>query len=90
MRRVALKAGKRDSVSSVARRYRVSAQQVAHWNGVTAGSAFRPGQPIVVYVVQRAPAAKATKSATSTRSAKATKTRAATPVRKSTRKVARK
>jgi membrane-bound lytic murein transglycosylase D len=83
MRRVALKAGRRDSVNSVARRYRVSAQQVAHWNGVTAGSSFRPGQPIVVYVAQKAPTrtAKATKS---------TKTRSAAPARKSIRKAARK
>ena len=87
MRRVALKAGKRDSVSSVARRYRVSAQQVAHWNGVTAGSSFRPGQPIIVYVVQRATTAKSTKSA---KSAKSTKARAAAPMRKAVRKAARK
>ncbi len=87
MRRVALKAGKRDSVSSVARRYRVSAQQVAHWNGVTAGSSFRPGQPIIVYVVQRATSAKSTKSA---KSAKSTKARAAAPMRKAVRKAARK
>ncbi len=87
MRRVALKAGKRDSVSSVARRYRVSPQQVAHWNGVTAGSSFRPGQPIIVYVVQRTTSAKSTKSA---KSAKSTKVRAAAPVRKTTRKAARK
>jgi membrane-bound lytic murein transglycosylase D len=87
MRRVALKAGKRDSVSSVARRYRVSAQQVAQWNGVTAGSSFRPGQPIVVYVVQRTPAAKSVKS---TKSAKAAKTRSAAAAHKTTPKAARK
>lgn len=52
-RRVALKAGRRDSVVSVARRYRVSAAQVAHWNGVSAGSSFRPGQSIIVYVAHR-------------------------------------
>jgi len=90
MRRVALKAGKRDSVSSVARRYRVSAQQVAHWNGVTAGSSFRPGQPIIVYVVQRATTAKSTKSTKSAKSAKSTKARAAAPMRKAVRKAARK
>lgn len=53
LRRVALKAGKRDSVASVARRYRVSAAQVAQWNGVGAGSRFRPGQSIIVYVAQK-------------------------------------
>jgi membrane-bound lytic murein transglycosylase D len=54
LRRVALKAGRKDSVASVARRYRVSAVQVAHWNGVSAGSSFRPGQAIIVYVAQKA------------------------------------
>ena len=61
LRRVALKAGKRDSVSSVARRYRVSASQVAQWNGVSAGTRFRPGQAIIVYVAHKP--AKAAKSA---------------------------
>ena len=64
LRRVALKAGKRDSVASVARRYRVSAAQVAQWNGVGAGSSFRPGQSIIVYVAHKAAPAKSTHSAT--------------------------
>jgi membrane-bound lytic murein transglycosylase D len=45
-----LKAGKRDTVASIAKRYRVSAQQVAQWNKVSAGSSFKRGQTIVVYV----------------------------------------
>jgi membrane-bound lytic murein transglycosylase D len=49
-RRVALKAGKRDTVSSIARRYRVPSAQVAQWNSVSAGASFKPGQTIVVYV----------------------------------------
>jgi membrane-bound lytic murein transglycosylase D len=60
MRRLALKAGRADSVASVARRYRVSAVQVAHWNGVVASARFKPGQKIVVFVPARA---KATRSA---------------------------
>ncbi len=62
LRRVALKAGKRDSVASVAKRYRVSASQVAQWNGVGAGSHFRPGQAIIVYVAQKSAAKAAPKS----------------------------
>ncbi|WP_293431019.1 transglycosylase SLT domain-containing protein [Piscinibacter sp.] len=62
LRRVSLKAGKRDSVASVAKRYRVSAAQVAQWNGVSAGSSFRPGQAIVVYVAHRPAKAAAAKS----------------------------
>ena len=50
LKRMTLKAGKRDSVASIAKRYRVRAQQVAQWNKVSAGSSFKRGQTIVVYV----------------------------------------
>ena len=50
LRKVSLRAGRRDSVASVARRYRVSAAQVAQWNGVGAGASFPPGQNLVVYL----------------------------------------
>ncbi|HJV63564.1 MAG TPA: transglycosylase SLT domain-containing protein [Albitalea sp.] len=53
MRRVALRAGKRDSVASVARRYRVGAAQVAQWNRVDASARFKPGQTIVVFLPNR-------------------------------------
>ena len=49
-----LKAGRKDSVASVARRYRVSALQVAEWNHVSAAAAFKPGQRIVVFVASKA------------------------------------
>jgi membrane-bound lytic murein transglycosylase D len=51
-RKVSLRAGKRDSVASVARRYRVGRDQVAQWNGVAPSAKFAPGQSIVVYVKQ--------------------------------------
>ena len=48
--RLTLKAGKKgDSVAAVAKRYRVSAAQVAQWNTVAPGASFAPGQTIVVY-----------------------------------------
>jgi len=50
LRRLALKAGRRDSVASVARRYHVSEAQVAQWNDVAANASFKPGQTVVVYV----------------------------------------
>ena len=56
LRRVSLKAGHRDSVVSIAKRYRVSATQVAQWNEVGAGARFRPGQTIVVFVSARSTA----------------------------------
>jgi membrane-bound lytic murein transglycosylase D len=49
LRKTSLKAGKKDSVASVAKRYRVSPAQVAEWNNVSPGASFAPGQTIVVY-----------------------------------------
>ena len=69
LRKVSLRAGKRDNVESVARRYRVSAAQVAQWNSIGASARFAPGQSIVVYVAQKS--GKGTISSTSTRTAKA-------------------
>ncbi len=54
LRKMSLKAGRKDSVASVAKRYRVSANQVAQWNGVAAGASFRPGQSILVFVAAKA------------------------------------
>jgi len=50
LRKTSLRAGKHDSVASVAKRYRVSTAQVAQWNGVAPSAAFKPGQTIVVFV----------------------------------------
>jgi membrane-bound lytic murein transglycosylase D len=51
LRRVALKVGKRgDSIAAVAKRYAVSAQQVAQWNNLSAGARLAPGSTVVVYV----------------------------------------
>ena len=40
-------------MASVAKRYRVSASQVAQWNKVSTGARFAQGQKIVVYVPAR-------------------------------------
>jgi len=52
LRKVSFKAGKGESVASVARRYRTSAAQVAKWNKVGAKSGFKPGQLVVVYTAE--------------------------------------
>jgi membrane-bound lytic murein transglycosylase D len=52
-RRTTVKAGKHDTVASIARRYKVSARQVADWNEMAATGSFKPGQPVVVYVAVR-------------------------------------
>lgn len=78
-RRVVLKAGKADTVASIARRYRVGSSQVAEWNAVAATARFKPGATIVVY-----PPARQVKS---TRTAKA---RSSSSVRVATQSAAKK
>ncbi len=62
MRRMVIKAGKRDSVASIARRYKVSAEQVAQWNRTGARASFARGQSVVVYVPAKATRALASSS----------------------------
>ena len=54
LKKVAFKAGKKDSVASVATRYRVSTAQVAQWNLVAVNASFRAGQTVVVYTPAKA------------------------------------
>jgi membrane-bound lytic murein transglycosylase D len=53
-RRTTVKAGKHDTVASIAKRYRLSAASVADWNDVKLGAAFRAGQQVVVFLPVRA------------------------------------
>jgi membrane-bound lytic murein transglycosylase D len=49
LRRVAFKAGRKgDTVAAVAKRYRVSAAQVASWNKVAPNASFKAGQAVVL------------------------------------------
>ncbi|MFI4927576.1 MAG: transglycosylase SLT domain-containing protein [Burkholderiales bacterium] len=52
-RRTVVRAGKRETVTTVATRYRVSAEQVAEWNHVAASASFRPGQQVVLHLPLR-------------------------------------
>jgi membrane-bound lytic murein transglycosylase D len=54
LRKVSLRAGRRDSVGTIAKRYRVSVTQVAQWNDVGTAATFAPGQTVVVYVAGKA------------------------------------
>ena len=66
-----LKAGKSETVSSVATRYNISSTQVAQWNKVGEKSAFKPGQQVVVYLAAVKPTAKSSvKSSIKTAAAK--------------------
>jgi len=68
-RRVVLRAGRKDTVASVARRYRVSPASVAAWNKVSAEARFKRGQRIVLHLAAK-PAQTQAKRATGTRTAK--------------------
>ncbi|HWH84381.1 MAG TPA: LysM peptidoglycan-binding domain-containing protein, partial [Burkholderiaceae bacterium] len=87
LRKMSLKAGRQDSVASVAKRYRVSATQVAQWNGVPAGASFKPGQSIVVFVATKT--GKAHTASVTRKPAGHPSTRAATAKRKGHVRVAR-
>ncbi len=66
-RKVAFKAGKNgDSVAAVAKRYRVSAEQVALWNNTTATARFKAGQTVTVMTAAPAPARKLAQAGTRT------------------------
>ena len=87
-RKLRFKAGRKgDSVAAVARRYRVSAAQVAQWNGVSPKARFKAGQTIVVEVratPQRraaAPARKRAAAAQPKRASATAKAKAAKPAR---------
>jgi len=49
LKRLAIKAGKGDTVASLAKRYRVSSDQFAQWNKLGAKTALKTGQSLVVY-----------------------------------------
>jgi len=88
LRKLSLKAGRKDSVASVAKRYRVNAAQVAQWNGVAQGASFAPGQTIVMYVGGKAARSKTANAAVHNKGAPGKKatTRTAAAPRKATGK----
>ena len=49
-RRTTVKARRDESVASIAKRYALGADSVAQWNGVSAGSAFKTGHQVVVFL----------------------------------------
>ena len=50
LKRRVLKAGKKDTVASVAQRYAISAQSLADWNKTSATAKFKPGQQITLFL----------------------------------------
>ena len=76
LRKLSFMAGaKGDSVVAVAKRYRVSAEQVALWNNTSAAAHFKPGQAVVVMVANKS------KSGSTAAASSRQKTQAAAPKR---------
>ena len=48
--RKTIRAGKNESVASIARRYQLSSASIADWNRVGATASFKPGQAVTVYL----------------------------------------
>ncbi|MDT8992225.1 transglycosylase SLT domain-containing protein [Curvibacter sp. APW13] len=53
LRKTSVKAAKGDTVASLARKHKVSAQNIAQWNNVSTSASFKPGQSVVLYVAAR-------------------------------------
>jgi membrane-bound lytic murein transglycosylase D len=51
-KKVTVRAGKKDTVTSLAMRYKLRPQDVATWNRLTPASALKPGQSVVVYLLK--------------------------------------
>ena len=50
LRRTVVKAGKHESVASIAKRYRQTPASVAEWNKVSASATFKAGQQVVLFL----------------------------------------
>jgi membrane-bound lytic murein transglycosylase D len=65
LQRTVVKAGKNDTVASIAKRYRVNAANVADWNKVSTSASFKPDQQVVMFLPAQ-PARSARKPSRST------------------------
>jgi membrane-bound lytic murein transglycosylase D len=87
LRRTSVKAGKRDTVESIATRYKVRVSDVARWNEVAPGASFKPGQTVVLELPVRT--ARAGAKAKGQPKGKATNTAQAQPPKSSSAPAAR-
>ena len=67
LRRTVVKAGKGESVATIARKYRASPAQVAQWNKVSSSANFKPGQAVVLFLAPSAPVKASAGNSASTR-----------------------
>ncbi len=84
LRRRTLKAGKGETVATVAARYNLRTDQVAQWNKVGSSARFKPGQAVVIYTAFQPTVAKARPAPTKASAASkvaSTKSKAKAPTR---------
>lgn len=92
LQRKTVKARKGESVASIAKRYGLAIASVADWNNVSAGSAFKRGSSVVLFMPARAGRSQssASSSRSSSKASKASKRSSAkTSKRSSSKKVSR-
>ena len=58
LRRVVVKAGKKDTLESLAKTHRVTVAQLAEWNELNSQSKLQAGQSVVLFLTQAANGAK--------------------------------
>ncbi|WP_370654360.1 transglycosylase SLT domain-containing protein [Rhodoferax sp.] len=73
LKRTVVKAGKKDNVASMARRFSVSTQVLADWNKVSTSANFKRGQSVVLYLPAKARSGRGVKARGKTAVAKAAK-----------------
>ncbi len=67
LKRTTIKAGRGDTVNSVAKRYKVDADQVARWNKVNPSATFRTGQTVTLMLASSPSSKKVSKRRRSTK-----------------------
>jgi membrane-bound lytic murein transglycosylase D len=82
LRRTTVRAGKHDTVATVAKKYRVSASSVADWNKVSTSSSFKSGQQVVLYLPNKARSKKSATGRSTTNRKAASKPRSRSKVAK--------
>ena len=50
LKRTVVKAGKKDTVASIAGRYKTTPANVAQWNQVSVSAVFKNGQKVIVFL----------------------------------------
>ena len=82
LKRTVLKVTKKDSVASLAKRYRISPASIADWNQISPSAAFKAGQRIVLFLPMSSKTVTKSKGRISTQQARHKVTRATRLVKK--------